>query len=56
LTTIKRRTIDPLKGLIRWNVPPEFQGKVSFAVSVKDGRNGETLQSFNLEIKPEQKR
>ena len=48
-------TIDPSSGLIKWNVPPEFLGKVSFAVSVKDGRNGEALQSFNLEIKPEKK-
>ena len=48
-------TINPSSGLIKWNVPPEFQGKVSFTVSVKDGRNGEALQSFNLEIKPEKK-
>src|SRR4030042_6323800 len=30
-------TIDPSKGSIKWNVPPEFKGKTPITVSVTDG-------------------
>ncbi len=43
-------TVNP-SGLIRWNVPSEFKGKVAFTISVSDGHGGETLQSFNLDIR-----
>jgi len=46
-------TIDPLTGLIKWNVPPEFKGKTPITVSVTDGHGGEVVQSFTLEITPE---
>jgi hypothetical protein len=46
-------TIDPSTGLIKWNVPPSFAGKTAITTSVTDGQGGETLQSFNLEIKPD---
>jgi len=48
-------TIDPSKGLIKWNVPPEFTGKTPITVSVTDGHGGESLQSLILEIRPEKK-
>ena len=44
-------TIDPSKGLIRWNVPAEFKGKAPFMVSVSDGHGGESGKSFTFEIK-----
>ena len=46
-------TIDPLTGLIKWNVPPEFKGKTPITVSVNDGHGGEALHSLTLEIMPE---
>ncbi len=48
-------TIDPSKGLIKWNVPPKFTGKTPITISVTDGHGGESLQSLTLEIKPEKK-
>jgi len=48
-------SIDSSTGLIQWNVPPEFQGKATFTVSVADGHGGEALQSFTLEIMPEKR-
>ncbi len=48
-------TIDPSTGLIKWNVPPDFMGKASFAVSVADGHGGEASQDLALDIKTEQK-
>lgn len=47
--------IDPSKGLISWNVPPEFTGKTPITVSVTDGHGGESLQNLTLEIRPEKK-
>ncbi len=44
--------IDPAKGSVQWNIPPEFEGKASITVSVTDGQGGETMQSFALEIAP----
>jgi len=49
-------TISPTKGLIQWNVPPDFKGKATFTVSITDGHGGEALQSFTLEITPENKK
>ncbi len=47
----KGMTINPSNGLIHWNIPSDFKGKIAFTVSVSDGHGGETLQSFNLDIK-----
>jgi hypothetical protein len=44
-------TINPNDGLIRWNVPENFKGKVSFTVIVSDGNGGEAIQDFTFEIK-----
>jgi hypothetical protein len=49
-------TINPLTGLIKWNVPAGFTGKASFTVSVDDSHGGEASQSLTIDIKPEQKR
>ncbi len=49
-------TIDTSKGLIKWNVPPEFTGKTPITVSVTDGHGGESLQSLTLEIRSEQRK
>lgn len=49
-------TIDPLTGLIKWEVPPDFRGKTPITFSVTDGHGGEASQSYNLEIKSEQNR
>lgn len=49
-TAAKGMTINS-SGLIRWDVPPDFKDKVSFTISVSDGHGGETLQSFNLQIR-----
>lgn len=48
-------TIDSAAGLIKWSIPPGFKGKSQVIVSVADGHGGEVLQSFSLEIRPEQK-
>jgi translation initiation factor IF-1 len=45
-------TMDSKTGLINWNVPPEFKGTVPITVYVADGRGGEAMQSFTLEITP----
>jgi len=49
-------TVDPSKGLIKWNVPLEFKGKTPISVYVTDGRGGEAMQSFTLEITPEKRK
>ncbi len=49
-------TIDPLTGLIKWEVPPDFKGKNPIIVSVTDDHGGEASQSFYLEIKSERNR
>jgi hypothetical protein len=46
-------TIEPLTGLIKWDVPLEFKGKTSFIVLVDDGHGGVATQSFSIEVKPE---
>ncbi len=48
-------SIDPATGLIKWDASSDFKGKTLFTVSVTDGHGGEASQSFNLEIKSEQK-
>ncbi len=42
-------TIDE-KGLIKWNIPPDFKGKAPVTVSVTDGHGGEALYSFEVNI------
>ncbi len=44
-------TIDRQTGTIRWNVPADFTGKVSFAVTVNDGHGGVAEQRLNLTTK-----
>ena len=48
-------TIDPSKGLIRWNVPPDFKGKFPYIVSVTDGQGGVATQEYFFEIRREKK-
>jgi hypothetical protein len=48
-------TIDPSKGLIRWNVPPDFKGKFPYTVSVADGVGGVATQEYFFEIIREKK-
>jgi hypothetical protein len=49
-------TIDPATGVMTWNVPPDFEGKVSFTACVNDGHGGETLKTFHFEVTPETKK
>jgi hypothetical protein len=44
--------IDAESGLITWNVPPDFSGKVDITVSVTDGQGGESTQELSFIIKP----
>ena len=44
-------TINQATGLIEWNVPAEFKGKVPIIVSITDGHGGEVIQSSTLEIR-----
>ena len=48
-------TINPSTGLIKWPVPPDFEGIAQITVSVTDGNGGETMQSFTVNIPPAQK-
>jgi hypothetical protein len=48
-------TIDPSKGLIQWNVPPDFKGKFPYTVSVTDGFGGVATQEYFFEIRREKK-
>jgi hypothetical protein len=48
-------TINPSTGLVKWDVPPEFKGKVSVSISVTDGHGGEAIQGLTIEIGPETK-
>ena len=45
--------IDQARGLIRWNIPADFQGKASYTVSVSDGYGGEAKQDFVFETRLE---
>lgn len=42
--------IDPERGLIKWNVPNDFKGKVPVTIVVSDGHGGEVVQNFELKI------
>jgi hypothetical protein len=44
--------IDPATGLITWNVPPDFAGDASVAVSASDGQGGESTQQLTFSIGP----
>lgn len=46
-------TVDS-SGLIRWDVPPDFKGKATVAVSVLDGNGGEAAFTFDVNIHTEQ--
>jgi len=46
-------TIDQATGMIRWNIPANFEGKASFTVSVSDGNGGEAKQDFVFESRAE---
>jgi hypothetical protein len=48
-------TVDPSKGLIKWNVPPNFSGEAHFEVSVSDGHGGEVSQDLVMKVEPGQK-
>jgi hypothetical protein len=48
-------TVDPSKGLIKWNVPPNFSGEAPFEVSVSDGHGGEVSQDLVMKVEPGQK-
>jgi hypothetical protein len=43
-------TINPSTGLITWAVPSDFKGKASFTACANDGRGGEAVQTFNVDI------
>ena len=45
-------TVDPSKGLIKWNVPPDFSGEAPFEVSVSDGHGGEVSQDLVMKVEP----
>lgn len=46
--------IDSSTGVISWDVPDDFTGKVQITVSVTDGNGGESLQDLTLTINPPQ--
>jgi len=46
-------TINKTTGLIKWNVPQDFEAKVSVTVSVNDGHGGESIYTFAFSIEPE---
>lgn len=48
-------TIDPLTGLIQWDVPSDFKGRASITVYVTDDHSGEAVQSFTFEITTEKR-
>jgi hypothetical protein len=45
-------TINEATGLITWNVPRSFTGKMAVSVSVTDNHGGEARQNLVFEIKP----
>lgn len=46
-------TINKENGLIQWNVPPDYKGRATIVIDIKDGQGGEIMQSFTLEIRPQ---
>jgi hypothetical protein len=46
-------TINPVTGLIQWNVPDGFKGKAPCEVSVSDGHGGVASQNLAIDIRPE---
>lgn len=48
--------IDKATGLIKWDVPAEVKGKVSFTASVSDGQGGEATQKFVINISEEKEK
>jgi hypothetical protein len=49
-------TVDSSTGSVKWNVPADFNGKVSFTVSVSDGHGGEATQDLSFGILPQQRK
>ncbi|MEE8329351.1 MAG: Ig domain-containing protein, partial [Thermodesulfovibrionia bacterium] len=47
-------SINSSTGVISWDVPSEFTGKVPITVSVTDGNGGESVQDLTLTINPPQ--
>ncbi|MEK6775541.1 MAG: putative Ig domain-containing protein [bacterium] len=45
--------IDPITGLIQWNVPEEFSGMAKVSVLVEDGQGGRSEYDMNVSIKKE---
>jgi hypothetical protein len=43
-------SIDPLTGLVKWNVPADYNGKFPYMVSVTDGLGGVVTQEYFVEI------
>lgn len=49
-------SIDPLTGLIKWNVPAAFKGEAPATISVTDGHGGEAVYNIKVLIGPESKK
>lgn len=45
-------SIDPETGVVTWNVPADFTGKVPVTVSVTDGQGGKATREITLIINP----
>ena len=45
--------IEKTTGLIKWEVPQDFKGKVSVTVIANDGHGGESIYTFAFSIEPE---
>ena len=47
----KGMTIDPVKGLVSWDVPEDFVGKTAFTVTADDGHGGMASYTANITIR-----
>lgn len=43
-------TINPSTGLVQWDVPLNFKGKVSYTISANDGNGGESLYNLDTTV------
>ncbi len=43
-------SIDSQTGLVTWNVPPDFTGKIQITVSVSDGNGGEMTRDLTMTV------
>lgn len=46
-------SIDPSTGIVRWNVPPAFDGRAQYTVVVNDGHGGEATLTVDVETRKE---